>query len=152
MDIIELWKRYSRELLCYLRKNTINMDTAEDILSEVFLNAVKYQGTLAAMSPKQCRSWLYVSARHKLIDLARIKKMETRIIPAPDLVEDDLTAASVSEFMSMLPDDLQDLVAMRYFAGMDSTAIGKILSVPPATVRTRLRKACRLLRKYWNMN
>lgn len=150
MDIVELWKRYSGELFGYLRKQVNSDDAAEDIVSEVYLKAVRYQSTLVEMSPKQCRSWLYTSAKNKLIDLARNKKMETRIKPVPDGIEDDLSVVSVSELISRLPDDLQDLVAMRYFADMDSTTIGKILGMPPATVRTRLRKACALLRNYWN--
>lgn len=43
MDIIELWKQYHDELLGYLRKSASSVDIAEDILSEVFLNAVRYQ-------------------------------------------------------------------------------------------------------------
>ncbi len=152
MDIIELWKRYSGELLGYLRKHSCSTYAAEDILSEVFLKAVSYQNIIATMSPIQCRLWLYKSAKNKLIDLARRKNMEIRLIPAPSLTEDDLSVVSVSEFISRLPTDLQDLVTMRYFAGMDSTAIGKVLNIPPATVRTKLRKARGLLRKYWNKN
>lgn len=150
MDIIELWQQYHGELLGYLRKSASSVDTAEDILSEVFLNAVRYQNTLVAMSPIQCHLWLYTSAKHKLIDLARNKKMETRIMPTSNLIEDDLSIVEVSGLISKIPDELQDLVAMRYFADMDSITIGKILGIPPATVRTRLRKACGLLRKYWN--
>lgn len=71
-------------------------------------------------------------------------------MPTSNLIEDDLSAVAVSDLISKIPDELQDLVAMRYFADMDSITIGKILGIPPTTVRTRLRKACGLLRKYWN--
>jgi RNA polymerase sigma-70 factor (ECF subfamily) len=150
MDVVEMWKRYYGELTGYIRKDTSSLEAAEDIASQVFLQAVKHQSLLATMSPKQCRAWLYTSTKRMLIDLARRKRLESRIIPEPDGVEDDLSAAVVSEVIGMLPEDLQDLVAMRYFADMDSVTIGKELGITPATVRTRLRKACALLRKYWN--
>ncbi|MGH2502499.1 MAG: sigma factor-like helix-turn-helix DNA-binding protein, partial [Ktedonobacterales bacterium] len=39
------------------------------------------------------------------------------------------------------------LIALRYFAGLDSSEIGAMLGVPPATIRTRLRRALSLLRR-----
>lgn len=44
------------------------------------------------------------------------------------------------------PESLQ-LIGLRYFAGLDSSEIGAMLGVPPATVRTRLRRALSLLRQ-----
>jgi RNA polymerase sigma-70 factor, ECF subfamily len=152
MDIIQLWEQYSGELIGYLQKATHGTGDAEDIASEVFLRVVKNKALLERMSSKQCRLWIYTTAKHIVIDIARKRKLESRIIPPPDLTQDDLSVATVSQVIGMLPVDLQDLVAMRYFADMDSTAIGNALEIPPATVRTRLRKACALLRKYWNEN
>ncbi len=40
------------------------------------------------------------------------------------------------------------VVALRYYAGMDATEVGAALDIPPATVRTRLRRALSLLREY----
>jgi DNA-directed RNA polymerase specialized sigma24 family protein len=48
--------------------------------------------------------------------------------------------------VSVLPDELRQIVALRFYAGMDSTQIGAVLDVPAATVRTRLRRALELLR------
>jgi len=148
MDITELWTQYSSELLGYLKKHTGNIDAAEDILSEVYLSAVRHHTTLANMAPKQCRNWLFTCAKHRFIDTVRKKKIETMYQVIPEPFEDDLTRVMVSEAMSQLPGDLQDLVGMRYFAGLDSVTIGNILGIPPAIVRTKLRKARALLRKY----
>ena len=46
-----------------------------------------------------------------------------------------------------LPIDLRRVVALRFYAGMDSPQIGAILELPAATVRTRLRRALELLRR-----
>lgn len=150
MDVIKLWNEYSGELIGYLKKSTVNTSDAEDIASEVFLRALKNKSLLASMSSKQCRLWLYTTAKHILIDIARRKKLESRIIVTEEIYEDDLSAAAVSQVIRLLPKELQDLVAMRYFADMDSFTISKSLGIPAATVRTRLRKACSLLKKYWN--
>jgi RNA polymerase sigma-70 factor, ECF subfamily len=45
-----------------------------------------------------------------------------------------------------LDDDLRYVVALRFYAGMDATEIGTLMDAPPATIRTRLRRALALLR------
>lgn len=152
MDISELWEEYEGELTGYLRKRALNVGDAEDITSEVFLRALKSQVQLAGMSNNQCRLWLYTTAKRIVIDLARRKRLDSRVQPVPEQVEDDLSGAVVSQVIGILPNDLQDIFVMRYFSDLDSTQIGQQLGLSPATVRTHLRKARNLLRKYWNIN
>jgi len=45
-----------------------------------------------------------------------------------------------------LNDDLRYIIALRFYAGLDATEIGALLETPPATIRTRLRRALTLLR------
>lgn len=54
----------------------------------------------------------------------------------------------VREAIRRLDTDHQQLIALRYYAGLDATEIGAALGVPPATVRTRLRRALTLMRDY----
>jgi RNA polymerase sigma-70 factor, ECF subfamily len=53
----------------------------------------------------------------------------------------DLRAA-----VNALEPALRLIVALRYYGGMDATEIGLALSTPPATIRTRLRRALAILR------
>lgn len=152
MDIVRLWEEYGSELTGYLRKTARNAGDAEDITSEVFLRALKNQVLLAGMTNKQCRLWLYTTAKRIVIDLARKKRLDSRVQPVPEQVQDDLSGAAVSQVIGLLPDELQDLFVMRYFSDLDSTQIGQQLGLSPATVRTHLRKARKLLRNYWNLN
>jgi len=152
MDIVTLWKEYGSELTGYLRKNARNAGDAEDLSSEVFLRALNNRALLAEMSNRQCRVWLYTTAKRLVIDLARKNKLSSRIQPVSDRIEDDFSGAAVSQMIGLLPDELQTIVAMRYFSEMDSTRIGQQLGLPPATVRTQLRKARKLLRHYWELH
>ncbi len=49
--------------------------------------------------------------------------------------------------VNTLGDDLRMIVLLRYYAGMDTTAVGAALDLPPATVRTRLKRALGMLRE-----
>src|SRR5215468_9373639 len=55
-------------------------------------------------------------------------------------------ALDLRHAISTLSDDLRWVVALRFYAGMDATEIGELLETPPATIRTRLRRALTLLR------
>jgi RNA polymerase sigma-70 factor (ECF subfamily) len=50
------------------------------------------------------------------------------------------------EALLELPTEFKVVVTLRYFGGMDSSEIGHALGLPPATVRSRLRRALTLLR------
>jgi DNA-directed RNA polymerase specialized sigma24 family protein len=49
--------------------------------------------------------------------------------------------------VARLPRDLRQVVALRFFVGMDSTEIGAALDIPAVTVRRRLQRAMAHLRQ-----
>jgi RNA polymerase sigma-70 factor (ECF subfamily) len=55
----------------------------------------------------------------------------------------DLRAA-----INALPTDLRVVVVLRFYAGLDATEIGGVLSIPPGTVRSRLHRALLQMREY----
>jgi RNA polymerase sigma factor (sigma-70 family) len=55
-------------------------------------------------------------------------------------------ALDMRHAVAALDHDLRIVVALRFYAGMNSTEIGGMLDIPPATVRTRLRRALFTLR------
>lgn len=65
-------------------------------------------------------------------------------------IGDDIGSADTLDLrqaVMALPDELRRVVALRFYAGMDSTQIGAVLNAPAATIRTRLRRALDLLRR-----
>lgn len=60
---------------------------------------------------------------------------------------DDAEALDLRQAVMKLPIDLRRVVALRFYAGMDSTQIGAVLDMPATTVRTRLRRALEILRE-----
>jgi RNA polymerase sigma-70 factor, ECF subfamily len=59
---------------------------------------------------------------------------------------DHANAIDLRGAIGALDEDLRLVVVLRYYSGMDATEVGAILGIPPATVRTRLRRALRQLR------
>lgn len=147
--IIELYTQLSPELHRYILKAACDANEADDLLQDTFLRALANADVLEKLSQQKQRAWLYTTARRCLIDRRRKEKHECLMA---DIVEnesnDDLTIPFVAEAIGSLPGNLQKIIAMRYLAGMDSTTIGNILGIPPATVRTRLRAGVARLKKW----
>jgi RNA polymerase sigma factor (sigma-70 family) len=60
---------------------------------------------------------------------------------------DHTGALDVRRAINGLERDLRVVVALRYYAGLDSAEIGSLLGIPAATVRSRLRRALSVLRE-----
>ncbi len=60
---------------------------------------------------------------------------------------DHVNALDLRQALLALSADLRQIIALRFYIGMDSTEIGELLSESPATVRTRLRRAIIQLRR-----
>lgn len=60
--------------------------------------------------------------------------------------ENDISMMPLKIALEKLPEDLRDLVMLKYFGGYKIVEIVQILKLPQGTVATRLRKALSLLR------
>ena len=64
-------------------------------------------------------------------------------LPAPENVVD----FDVSEAILKLPPDYKDVIYLYYYEGYSTADIAKLQDKPPATVRTQLARARKLLKK-----
>ena len=55
-------------------------------------------------------------------------------------------ALPLKEAIRRLPQDLQDIVILRYFSGYTLTQTAQLLDIPQGTAATRQRRALQLLR------
>jgi RNA polymerase sigma-70 factor (ECF subfamily) len=125
---------------------------AEDIAQEAMLAAVQRIDRFDRRRP--FGPWLHRIVVNRSIDWVRARKRrgevsadavaETRDpVPPPELPElpDDLVAA-----LGTLDPEDRAVVVLRHLFDYDSHEIARMLGVPPATVRTRLRRALRRMR------
>ncbi|MGO8946058.1 MAG: RNA polymerase sigma factor [Ktedonobacterales bacterium] len=132
---------------------------AEDAVQEAILRAWQHWATLhdsSAVRPwllqitvNVCRRWY--SGRFGTRWRRTQSLADADLLAAPLLVGDLNTveyaaALDLRQALDDLPQQLRLIVALRYLGEMDATEIGFVLHVPPATVRTRLRRALFILR------
>ena len=88
------------------------------------------------------RAWLLVALRHRAVEAWRRSRAEEPL--SENLTEREGNSAlklDVARALSTLSDSDCELIVLRYFEGCDGTEIGKILRLPPGTVRRKLGEA-----------
>lgn len=105
---------------------------AEDLTQEVFLRALQNRTLINSFTERQCKAWLFTTARNLYCDQLR-RTAEDRA--EPDFALDTVEAASL---LALLTPEERRLFTLRYTAGYNASEIGQLLSLPPGTVRSRL--------------
>ena len=148
MTLEELYAAYKDTLIKKLTAYSRDAHAAEDAVQQAYLNALAH-GRLAGMPNESARAWLYVAAKNALTDdkrkLARLSMLETDI-EIQQASPDKSDMLLLHDLLERLPQEQRQIVTLRYLTGLNSVTIGKMLGIPPATVRTRLRAALKKLR------
>lgn len=147
-------------LLLKVTSALVGFDEAEDAAQEAVLRAWKARASLR--DPNALRSWLLQIGVNVCRQWQRDRLGTQRRIQQPLTDEtDDLLATldadpgttsyaatlDLRQAINELETEQRLIVVLRYYAGMDATEIGVALGKPPATIRTRLRRALYLLRQ-----
>ena len=139
----KLYEQFYQELVNWCRNMTGNQHTAEEVVQEAFLRAMLHEDLLSSMQMQQCRSWLYRTTKNLYVDRVRHNGKEAIVdeFPQQQIISDDMESVEWEELLAALPDMEGVIFAMRYLEGYNSSQIGKILSLPPGTVRFKLSSA-----------
>lgn len=133
----EIYRILSAPLLSYLRTQVRNREDAEDLLGQIFIEAMRgidrFEG-----GPGEFRAWLFRIGRDRAIDLARrlARRPEDPLETAPVRPADTLTDRTalkaiereqVWQAVARLPEAQREVIALRLGAGLSGTEIAKIL-------------------------
>jgi RNA polymerase sigma-70 factor, ECF subfamily len=138
----------------------VGLADAEDTAQEALLRAWRAWPTLREVDSTRawlmqitvnvCRTWRARSLGLRQ-GLGARDRLQT-VVPSEDIpaatlgTTDHINALDLRQALLTLGADLRQVIVLRFYVGMDSTEIGDLLSEPPATVRSRLRRAVIQLR------
>ena len=135
----EFWDKL--EHFCY--KLCRDDGRAEDLTQEVFLRALQNRTLINSFTERQCKAWLFTTARNLYCDQLRRAAKEAQLLstffPEEDRAEPDfaLDTVEAASLLALLTPEGR-LFTLRYTAGYNASEIGQLLSLPPGTVRSRL--------------
>lgn len=125
---------------------------AEDLTQEAFLRALQNRTLIDSFTERQCKAWLFATARNLYCDQVRRTAKEEQLFqtffPAEERADDDaaLDAVETQVLLARLAPEDRKLFALRYTAGYNATELGQLLCLPPGTVRSRLAQIRRHLK------
>lgn len=132
-----------------------NMHEAEDITADIFHKVVKYADSYSKKEGATVRSWVFAIARNTLTDHFRTKKEHADIENMDIAKETELLDTKISkkqdidvvfEALSVLSDQQQELITLKYRVGLQNKEIAEVLGIEPKSVSSALSKAIKKLR------
>lgn len=150
----ELYQLYSKAMLNTAFRIVDNLDEAQDVLQEAFLDAFARINDFRQETTFGL--WLKQIVVHRAINLLRKRKMDLVSIDdeqienlADDGFYDDedlqYKVAQVKDAMKLLPEGYRVVLSLYLLEGYDHEEIGQILSINENTSRTQFLRAKRKL-------
>ena len=159
----QTYRKERGRLLQFIRSRIAGAEDAEDILQEVFIQAV---GNLNAAQPiDNLVGWLYTAARNKIIDIYRSRKYRTVSLHGTedevsfeallkdsgidlekDFMRSQVTEALI-ESLEELPENQRQVFIMQAVEGLTFREISDLTGTPLNTLIARKRYAVQFLGK-----
>src|SRR5208283_3056712 len=139
-----LYHQHGPALLRYLHAYFADPGTAEDLLHETFVQALRCSHQLATVESH--RAWLFGIARHMALSALRRQRLTqplTAELEAPRPSEADSRMEEVNRCILDLPPPLRETLQLRLRDDLAYEEIAAVLDIPVGTVRSRLHHALR---------
>jgi len=150
-----LYECYHHQILNYILQKVGNTDTAADLTSQVFLNAMMKIGAYKIQAVP-FSAWLYKIAFNESMQFFRKSKKMRMVILDEELVEglgaeleafskEEILLAMESELTNMKPSDFE-LIELKFYAGKSYREVGYILGCTENTAKVRAHRIIKGLR------
>jgi RNA polymerase sigma factor (sigma-70 family) len=148
----QLYRETFDDLYAYVATLVRDAGAAEDVVAASFERAYRRLGTYDHRRGSR-RQWLFGIARHAALDELRRSKRHASLAADPGALEpafedgDPIRRAAVSAALAGLDARDRELVALKYFAGLDNAEIAGVLGISASNAGTRLHRAVQRLRE-----
>jgi RNA polymerase sigma-70 factor (ECF subfamily) len=148
----ELISRWHEPLWRYLRRLASSDDAARDLAQDTWLRV--FRGLARLREPAKLRPWLFGIARNVAMDRLRAQyavglpaDVNAEELPADDNVNLDEEFATLEAGLEKLPIVERETLTLFYLRELSLEEIAGLVEVPVGTVKSRLFRARRMLRR-----
>lgn len=150
------YEQYYDSIVRYIFVRISDQSEAENLGGDVFLKALQSLGSYRG-STEQMRAWLFKIAHNLVVDYLRKMNKRKHVsideVEIPDKlnieekVEKKLEVERLSKALKQLTPAQREVIGLRFFAGLSSAEVGKILGKSSGAVREMQHAAMETLRK-----
>lgn len=140
MRVEKIRMKLYKTALLYLGNET----QAWDALDETVYKALR--GYKKLRQPEYFDTWITRILINECHNEQRRMKRFRPLEELPETAAEDFDALPLKEALLKLPEELKEVVILRYFAGYTLAETADALRIPQGTASTRQRRALRLLR------
>jgi RNA polymerase sigma-70 factor (ECF subfamily) len=152
-EFIKFWRQTCSKVRAYMFCVCHNGSDADDLTQDCCMRAIRSWGTFAGAGTRQ--AWLFAIARSTRVDWIRKRRRQNRGLEAcnKDGRREAPTEQSCDEAEAIwqavrrLGLDQQEVVHLRFAAGLSYAEIADTLGVPVGTIRSRLHRGLQALRE-----
>jgi RNA polymerase sigma factor (sigma-70 family) len=149
-----LYRATVDDLFAYVATLVRDRGAAEDVVAAAFERAYRRLHTYDPRRGSR-RQWLFGIARNAALDELRRRKRVAALAAEPgaseaqddDAVGDPVRRAAVRAALDGLEPRDRELVALKFFAGLDNAEIAALLGISPSNAGTRVHRAVQRLRE-----
>jgi len=154
-DLDEAFRQFNVQLYRYiLVRCSHRKEIAEELTQDVFIQAWEKK-ELFNSNKSSLKNWLYIIARNKVIDFFRKNKVSVSLeeidnfvaAERTDQIETDLIMEDVIKKISLLKDEEQDILILRYLQEFEIHEIEKIVNKKYSATKVMLHRAMQKLKK-----
>ena len=153
VDLDQIYTEYSGKVMGYIRARVRSSADAEDLHSEVFEKILRkidgFDPSKASMN-----TWIFTITRNTVIDHFRRTKpseeLDENLSDNIELDENLLNTETLSELaaaLRKLPQQLMDIIVLRYYDGKPLTEIAEMMNLSYGAVKLRHQNAVLMLRQ-----
>ena len=138
--VSQIKPRLYRIALLYLGSNSLAKDTVDEAEYRAFISLKKLR------QPEYFETWLTRILINECKKVLRRLKREVPYETAREASSEDFDSLPLKEAIKLLPQELKEVIILRYFTGFTVVEVAKSLDIPQGTVATRCRRALKLLK------
>jgi len=152
-----LYRRYLTPIYRYLYRRLGNVHNAEDLTAQVFTEALEGMVNHRYRESGCFVAWLFSIARRRIADFYRQRPEEELADPAaPDpsllaAIEKGEDLQRLALLLAQLDEERQELLRMRFSAGLSFGQIGQIEGRSEAAVKMMIYRTLEHLRDQWEV-
>jgi RNA polymerase sigma-70 factor, ECF subfamily len=152
-DFSDLFDRYAIKVYRYVYSRVNHHESAEDITSQVFLDAFKHITQYKPVGP--FAAWLFTIARRRIADFYRKQNPTEELSDkapqdAPEIITKVVTNEAIREVevqLQTLNDEERELLRLRFAAGMRYKEFATLLDKKPGAVKIATYRLINRLKK-----